>query len=120
MAIAVGDVVEGVVTGITKFGAFVKLDEKTVGLVHISEVADTYVKSITDFIQEGDTVKVKVINIGDNGKIGLSIRQAVVKPQPEPAARPDISFEDRLSKFMKDSNEKLVAFKKHQEGRRGR
>ena len=120
MQLEVGMVLEGKVTGITKFGAFIELPGGKTGMVHISEVADTYVKSITDFIQEGDTVKVKVINIGDNGKIGLSIRQAVVKPQPEPAARPDISFEDRLSKFMKDSNEKLVAFKKHQEGRRGR
>ena len=51
MSIAVGEIYEGVITGITKFGAFVKIDEKTTGLVHISEVADTYVKEISDFLQ---------------------------------------------------------------------
>ena len=54
MSIAVGEIYEGVITGITKFGAFVKIDEKTTGLVHISEVADTYVKEISDFLQVGD------------------------------------------------------------------
>ena len=119
MAIAVGEVVDGVITGLTNFGAFVKLEDNSVGLVHISEVADTYVKNINDFLQEGNEVKVKIINIGDNGKVGLSIKQAIAKP-PAPPPRQDSSFEDRLSKFMKDSNEKLVALKRHQEGRRGR
>ena len=118
MAIAVGEVVDGVITCITNFGAFVKLEDNSVGLVHISEVADTYVKNINDFLQEGNEVKVKIINIGDNGKVGLSIKQAIEKPPAPP--RQDSSFEDRLSKFMKDSNEKLVALKRHQEGRRGR
>lgn len=119
MAIAVGDIVDGVITGITNFGAFVKLADDSIGLVHISEVADTYVKSIGDFLQEGNPVKVKIINIGENGKVGLSIKQAIEKP-PAPPPRQDNSFEDRLNKFMKDSNEKLVALKRHQEGRKGR
>jgi len=122
---------EGTVTGITKFGAFVKLDDKTTGLVHISEVADTYVKDIAEFLKVGDTVTVKVVNIGDGGKIGLSIKQAKPKPQPQPKPAPQphfeakapqqpSSFEDKLALFMKDSNEKLTALKRHQEGRKGR
>mgnify|MGYP000970293606 CR=1 FL=1 len=122
MSIAVGTIVDGVVTGITKFGAFVKLEDGTVGLVHISEVADAYVKDINDFLKENDQVKVKVVSVGENGKVGLSIKQAVVKPayHRSAPAKPDVCFEDKLADFMKDSNEKLVALKRHQEGRRGR
>ena len=123
MSIAVGSIVEGVVTGITNFGAFVRLEDGTVGLVHISEVADAYVKEIGDFLKESDKVKVKVVSIGDNGKIGLSIKQAAPKPAKpafKPAPKTDSSFEDKLADFMKDSNEKLIALKRHQEGRKGR
>ena len=123
MTFAVGDVLEGVVTGITGFGAFVKLENGSTGLVHISEVADTYVKEIGDFLKIDDAVKVKVLSIGDNKKIALSIKQAQPKPQPAevrvaPAPKKNNSFEDKLAEFWKDSNEKLVALKRHQEGRR--
>ena len=63
MAIEVGSVLEGTVTGITKFGAFVDLGNKQTGLVHISEVANEYVENISDFIKEADTVKVKVLSV---------------------------------------------------------
>ena len=80
MAIAVGDVVEGVVTGITKFGAFVKLDEKTVGLVHISEIADRYVTDPAAELVLNQQVMVKVVQVEPGRKrIGLSIRQAQSK-----------------------------------------
>lgn len=118
MEFTVGNIVDGVVTGITKFGAFVDIGEGKTGLVHISEVANTYVKEVSDFLKEGDRVKVKIVNVGENGKIGLSIKQAIEAP-PKPT-KPDIPFEDQLARFMKDSNDKLVALKKHQEGRRGR
>lgn len=123
MSIAVGEIYTGVITGITKFGAFVKLDDKTTGLVHISEVADTYVKEITDFLQVGDEVKVKVLTIADNGKIGLSIKKAQTPPpRPEKEENREESrnerFENKLAEFMKDSNEKLTQLKRHQEGRR--
>lgn len=123
MSIAVGEIYTGVITGITKFGAFVKLDDKTTGLVHISEVADTYVKEITDFLQIGDEVKVKVLTIADNGKIGLSIKKAQTPPpRPEKEESREESrnerFENKLAEFMKDSNEKLTQLKRHQEGRR--
>ena len=75
MSIEVGSIVEGVVTGITNFGAFVELPEGKVGLVHISEVADEYVRDVHDFLKEKDKVKVKVLTIDDRGKIGLSIKQ---------------------------------------------
>lgn len=128
MTLAVGNILDGVVTGITKFGAFVKLENGATGLVHISEVADTYVKEVADFLKEGDKVKVKVLNMGDNNKIGLSIKQAAPKPAPKPSPKAfggfnqgpkkNTSFEDKLAEFMKDSNEKLTALKRHQEGRR--
>lgn len=125
MTFAVGDVLEGVVTGITGFGAFVKLEDGSTGLVHISEVADTYVKEIGDFLKIDDAVKVKVLSVGDNKKIALSIKQAQPKPKPQPAEnytapapKKSNSFEDKLAEFLKDSNEKLIALKRHQEGRR--
>lgn len=81
MALLVGSVVEGKVTGLTKFGAFVELPEGKVGMVHISEVASTYVKEISDFLTEGQAVKVKILNIDEAGKISLSIKKAENKPE---------------------------------------
>ncbi len=80
MSIEVGSKLQGKVTGITHFGAFVELSEGSTGLVHISEVADNYVKDINEHLKVGDQVEVKVINVEKNGKIGLSIRKA--KDQP--------------------------------------
>ncbi|HBR29737.1 MAG TPA: RNA-binding protein S1 [Firmicutes bacterium] len=114
MSFAVGQVVEGKVTGITNFGAFVELTPGTTGLVHISEVADVYVKDIKDFVQLNDQVKVKILSM-QNGKIGLSIRQA----QPKPSRQNLQSFEDKLAKFMKDSDERQSDLKKSQDSKRG-
>ena len=75
MQLEVGAIVEGKVTGITKFGAFVELPEKKTGMVHISEVAPTFVKEIRDFITEGQTVKVKVLSVDvKKRRIGLTMR----------------------------------------------
>ena len=90
MSISKGQILEGTVTGITKFGAFVELSTGETGLVHISEVADSYVNDVNEFLKVKDTVKVKVINVDDKGKVGLSIRQAKEKPK-----QPTVSFEDR-------------------------
>lgn len=84
MQLEVGKIYEGKVTGITKFGAFVELDKDTTGMVHISEVANTFVNEIKDHIQEGQTVKVKVLNLGDDGKISLSIKKALPAPPRKP------------------------------------
>ncbi|MCL2677704.1 MAG: S1 RNA-binding domain-containing protein [Clostridiales bacterium] len=119
MTITVGSIVDGVVTGITKFGAFVEIEGGVTGLVHISEVANAYVKEVSDCLQVQDIVRVKVINIGENGKVGLSVKQAAEKPLPS-QPRDGLGFEDKLAKFMKESNEKLVTLKRHQEGKKGR
>ena len=75
MPVEVGQILEGRVTGITNFGAFVELEENVTGLVHISEVADTFVKDVNDYLKQGETIKVKVIAVSDDGKISLSIRK---------------------------------------------
>lgn len=130
MSIAVGDIVEGTVTGITRFGAFVELPNGKTGLVHISEVADTYVEDVNDHFKVSDKVKVKVLSFEDDGrKIGLSIRQA--QPGYDPnrnrrrgggrgGGRKDSSFEDLLSRFMKESEMKLAELRRGERTRRGR
>ncbi len=121
MPVEVGQIIEGKVTGITKFGAFVELSDGVTGLVHISEVADSFVKDVNDFLKQNDVVKVKVISISPDGKISLSIRKTKEssnnshrKPKQE-----ELSFEDKLSKFLKDSEERLLDIKKNNESKRG-
>ena len=96
MSIEVGSKLQGKVTGITNFGAFVELPEGSTGLVHISEVADNYVKDINDHLKVGDVVEVKVINVEKDGKIGLSIKKAKDRPErperSERSERPERSF----------------------------
>ena len=81
MQVEIGEILEGKVTGITKFGAFVELAEGKTGMVHISEVSNSYVDDINQFLKEGDVVKVKVINISEEGKISLSIKKTQPKPE---------------------------------------
>lgn len=141
MAIEVGSVVEGVVTGITNFGAFVELPEGKTGLIHISEVADVYVNDVHDFLRERDSVKVKVLTVDDRGKIGLSIKALQDKPEApaQPTAAParpprpprdmrrtaatrqmgSPSFEDKLSRFLKDSDERLTDLRRKTDSKRG-
>jgi S1 RNA binding domain protein len=163
MAIEVGTKLEGKVTGITHFGAFVELPEGGTGLVHISEIADNYVKDVNDHLKLEDKVLVKVINVDKDGKIGLSIKQTVDKPPaPERPARPERpagfrpsgdrkegersssgfgggggrgpdrggrsfnkapvgkpTFEDKVSRFLKDSEERISSLKKNTESKRG-
>ncbi|MDD6806851.1 MAG: S1 RNA-binding domain-containing protein [Oscillospiraceae bacterium] len=76
MSLVEGSVVDGKITGLTKFGAFVELPEGKTGMVHISEVASTFVKEISDFLTVGQEVKVKVLTIDEAGKISLSIKKA--------------------------------------------
>lgn len=146
MSIEVGSVVEGIVTGITNFGAFVELPGGKVGLVHISEVADVYVRDVKDFLKERDKVKVKVLTVDDRGKIGLSIKQLQeakpaqqrfgnsdnapsggYKPSPRRGPAPDRragrynmpSFEDKLTKFLKDSDERQLDIRRSTDAKRG-
>ena len=127
--ISVGSIVDGKVTGITKFGAFVALPEGKSGLVHISEIAYSYVNQVSDYLKEGQEVKVKVIGIDQANRINLSIKQ--VTPPPQRPARPaggghphpgggsrpmgfvrqapkePTDFEDRLKQFRQSSDSKL-------------
>lgn len=111
MPVKVGRILDGVVSGITNFGAFVDLPDGERGMVHISEVADSYVKNIHDHLKQNDKVKVKVLSIDDSGKIGLSIRRAEAESQ--------VPFEDRLAQFMKDSEERLSDIK-NRDNKRGK
>lgn len=114
MAVSVGNVVDGVVTGITNFGAFIQLPEGKSGLVHISEISHDYVEKVSDYLKKDDKVKVKVLSVGDDGKISLSIRKAkpkTHKPAELEWAKPEenqkgLCFEDKLNMFLKDSNER--------------
>jgi len=160
MAIEVGTKLEGKVTGITHFGAFVELPEGQTGLVHISEIADNYVKDVNDHLKLGDKVTVKVINVDKDGKIGLSIKQTIEKPpgtetterrpprnfppgerreggggggdrggfnRGDRGGRPfnknqayvKPTFEDKMSRFLKESEERISSLKKNTEGKRG-
>ncbi len=87
MEFGVGSIVEGKVSGITKFGAFISLPEGKSGLVHISEIAYSYVNDVHEHLNEGDQVKVKVIGIDEAGRINLSIKKAA-EPPARPAAAP--------------------------------
>lgn len=142
MGFEVGMIVEGKVTGITKFGAFVELEGGKTGMVHISEVAPTYVSNIKEHLKEGQTVKVKVLSISDEGKISLSIKKALPQQKrpsyqqnrnsaPRQSARPGnfewqsskrsepSSFEDMMSKFKQASDEKMSDLKRMNESKRG-
>ena len=134
MALEQGCIVEGKVTGITKFGAFVALPEGKSGLVHISEIANSFVSDVHEHVQMGQAVKVRVLSISEDGKINLSIKRALEEapaqparesasrpaPRPAPAARAtaertaadgpsnNSEFEDRLKKFMQESDSRIA------------
>ena len=141
----VGNIVEGKVTGLTKFGAFVSLPGGKSGLVHISEVANKYVSDISEFLAIGQQVNVKVISITDDGKINLSIKQAQAQ-QERPAQRPqmrqsvrtqaapkqagsyegyvpqrsdDEDFEDKLKSFLQESGSKMSGSRLYENQKRG-
>ena len=143
----VGKILEGKVTSILKFGAFVALEGGRSGLVHISEIAPTYVNDVHDFLQEGQTVRVKVLST-ENGKINLSIKKALPQEErprsfrpapprgdgaPRPAPQrgptrpaapvpqtPDQIFEDKLKQFMTASEGRMADLNRGMDGRRGR
>ncbi len=118
MPIELGSVLDGVVTGITNFGAFIELPGGETGLVHISEIAEVYVKDVNDFLKANDKVIVKVISVDPKGKIGLSIKQA--NPSVRPTKKKfQPSFEDKLAKFLKESEERQQVLKRNTESKRG-
>ncbi len=132
MDLELGKIVDGKVSGITNFGAFIELPEGKSGLVHISEVSKDYVKDINEHLKVGDSVRVKITNIDPNGKIGLSIKKAQEEERKKkyvfsgvPAEfsfsadkGEDLSFEDKLAKFKQDSTDRMQDVKKAAENRR--
>ena len=153
MALQVGDIVEGKVTGIKPFGAFVSLPEGKTGLVHISEVSYEFVQDLSAVLSDGQTVSVKVLSIAPDGKIALSIKRTQPAPeraprqphgersgnggdrrptprpkreekprvwQPKAPARSDnLSFEDMMSRFKSQSEEKMADLDHETNNRRG-
>jgi S1 RNA binding domain protein len=129
MSVEVGQILEGTVSGITNFGAFIDLPEGKTGMVHISEIADAYVRDINTYLKLQDKVKVKVLSVDNNGKISLSIRRVMeVKKSSRPAeidwskefhSNNSTSFEETLSRFMKESEERLLDIKRSRESKRG-
>lgn len=138
-------VLEGKVTGITKFGAFVELPGGKTGMVHISEVAPTFVREIRDFVSENQVVKVKILNITPEGRISLSMKRvaepsrgaggapAARRPaqrssrtcrpgnyewQPSRRSEPS-NFEDMMTRFKQTSDEKMLDLKRCMESKRG-
>lgn len=139
----VGSILEGKVSAIMKFGAFVTLDGGKSGLVHISEITNTFVNDVHDFLQEGQAVKVLVLP-SENGKINLSIKKALPQetrpapraPRPPRPTQPfnrgfsrgpqqplqatgDLSFEDKLKQFMSASEGKMADLNRNIDGKRG-
>jgi len=132
MPLEVSAVLEGKVTGITKFGAFVALPEGKSGLVHISEVANAFVSDVHEYVQMGQTVRVKVMSVSPEGKINLSIKRALEEAPrqpfqqergraPAPRSAPvvaapqavngpsgDTTFEDKLKRFMQESDSRIA------------
>ena len=145
MELTVGSIFEGKVKTITNFGAFVSLPENKTGMVHISEVANTYVSDIRQHLTEGQDVKVVVIGL-ENGKINLSMKRLEPKPAREPASRTnfrsaapaaapqsrparmaptpppapktaDQLFEEKLKAFMSESDSKISSIKQYSDHR---
>lgn len=133
MQLAVGSIVEGKIAKITNYGAFVDVEGGGTGMIHISEIANTYVKDINDHVKVGDSVKVKVIGVNEQNKVSLSIKALQEKPAaaPRPSAPPRSfnkpaavqstgdPFEDMMNRFKKSSDDKLSDLKKVMDPRRG-
>lgn len=142
MQLEVGAILEGKVTGVKKFGAFVALPGGRTGMVHISEVSNSFIEDLSTVLNEGQEVKVKVLSIAEDGKIALSIKRTLppeprgsrtAGPRPQrarsdaprvwqpkaPAPQGEMSFEDMMAKFKSQSEEKISDLKRVTENRRG-
>ena len=132
MELQVGAVTEGTISRIMNFGAFVDLPGGKSGLIHISEISNTYIEDISKFLKENEKVTVKILGLNDKGKYDLSIKQLSSEPPSEekkPAVKDNfkdkkqdktLNFEDKLSRFMKESEERLLDLKRNTENKRGR
>lgn len=130
MALVIGNVYDGKIVNVANFGVFVEINGET-GLVHISEVSNKYVKDIREYLKDKKEVKVKVLSIDNSGKISLSIKQAEEVGNVKLNYRKDykdnennkyqknskMKFEDILSKYLKDSEERMQDFKRNQDSK---
>ena len=143
MAVEIGAILTGKVTGITSYGAFVEFPDGSSGMVHISEVSDSYIKDIHEKLTENQEVTVKVLEINDKGKVSLSIKRAMPRePRPPRTDRPqrqgrsdgrpnvwtgqqvkessdNPSFEDMMARFKSTSDEKMSDIKRSTAAKRG-
>ena len=140
MQLEIGKVYDGKVKGIAQYGAFVEIEGAGTGMVHISEIANTFVKDVKDYLKENQEVKVKVLSISDDGKIGLSRKKAAENqneqqqpraPKPRPERKPNVwepkkkppmselGFEEMLTRFKQNSEEKICALKRNTERKNG-
>ncbi len=144
MTIEPGNIVTGTVVKIADFGAIVRLGGGKSGLIHISEIADTFVRDVRDFLAEEDEVTVKVLRVNNKGRFELSLKQCDAQPPPGPDSRQlaaagshasgrdragpprssppprPATFEDRLSRFLKDSEQRQHDLRRHLDSKRGR
>ena len=123
MELSPGMILEGTVRSITAFGAFIQLPDGRSGLVHISEIANTYVSDIHKHLSEGQAVQVKVLSVDPNGRIALSVKQAAAPVKPaaaEPSQPAPLSFEDKLTRFMADSSDKISGVRQYEHRTRSR
>lgn len=138
MPIEIGNITKGKIVKVLNFGAIVKLEGGSTGLIHISEIADTYIKDINEYVKENDEVTVKVLRSGKEGRFDLSLKQCLssdfkhddisadVNKYKDNEKKADLvelaqsTFEDRLSKYMKESEERQMELKRHFDSKRGR
>ncbi len=119
MAFEVGQIVEGKVVKITNFGAFIELEGGKNGLIHISEISNSYVKNVSDYLNVGESVKAKIVSIKKDGRIDLSLKQLEEKPQLKmEKGKEDSSFERMLKQYLRASEEKQSDLKRRREARK--
>jgi len=145
MSIDIGSTIDGTIVKLAEYGAIVRLPEGKTGLIHISQIADTFVKDVKDYFREQDRVRVKILGVNSKGRYELSIRQVeqpvretprsdqkrtVIKSPPEPiylgpedsagrGLHHASSFEDLMTHYMKDSQEKITEVKRNLDSKRG-
>lgn len=119
----IGQIIDGDVTNVTRFGAFVRIKEGQEGLVHISEVANEFITDINAYVKSGDKVKVKVLSRNDKGQLELSIKRTKEKEQKPGlfinSRTKDNSFEEKITSFLKRSEEKQIDIRRNLKNKQG-
>src|SRR5207302_9558644 len=108
MSLETGTILEGIVVKITHYGAFVELPDGKSGLVHISEIADTYVKDVRDYLKEQEKVKVIVLGYNDKGKLDLSVKQALDPTERQSRVRAKAPFDEILANVRQEHEPMLL------------